>query len=193
MDSHTTGPGFKTRYFLSNFRLTTTIAASYRWAFVAWCVCVEGRRRISHSGMAQHIKIGSCVFQCGIITSMNCTATGRPCVCLFTGCVVVSCVCGIAFLCGSTLVEVAYHSYKQGPSWYDLRCLKATLNPNKQTVDRVKMGIPFIGNPFIVEIVRLFKYKNMYACIINIYVPHDQISTCNSQEDFPNDLKWTRC
>ena len=25
-----------------------------------------------------------------------------------------------------------YHCYKQAPSWYDLRCLKATLNPNIQ-------------------------------------------------------------
>ena len=38
---------------------------------------------------------------------------------------VMSCVCGMAFLCGSTLVKV--------PLRYDLRCLKATLNTNKQT------------------------------------------------------------
>ena len=36
-----------------------------------------------------------------------------------------------------------YHCYKQAPSQYDLRCLKATLNPNKQTphfTAHIKLG-----------------------------------------------------
>ena len=39
---------------------------------------------------------------------MDSTATGLPCVyiCTVTGWGVMSCVCGIAFLCGSTLVKV---------------------------------------------------------------------------------------
>ena len=59
MDSHTTGPGFKTRlvrYFLLSFRLLTTITASSR-AFAGVC----GRSgRISRSGLTQDIKMGSC-------------------------------------------------------------------------------------------------------------------------------------
>ena len=29
--------------------------------------------------------------------------------------------------------------YKHAPSWYDLRCLKATLNPNEQT-NRIELN-----------------------------------------------------
>ena len=65
MDSHTSGPGFKTRlvlYFLLSYRLLTTITAS-SWAFaVVW-----GRSgRISWSCLTQDIKMGSCVFQCDV-------------------------------------------------------------------------------------------------------------------------------
>ena len=53
MDSHTTGPGFKTRlvrHFLPSLRLTID--------------CVEGRGRISRSSLTQDIKMGSCAIQC---------------------------------------------------------------------------------------------------------------------------------
>ena len=33
---------------------------------VRWCVCVEGRGRISRSGLTQDIKMYSCVFQCDV-------------------------------------------------------------------------------------------------------------------------------
>ena len=32
----------------------------------SWLVCVEGRGRISRSGLTQDIKMGSCVFQCDV-------------------------------------------------------------------------------------------------------------------------------
>ena len=67
MDLHATGPGFKTRlvlYFLLSFRLLTTITAS-SGAFAG--VCMEGRGRISQSGLTQDIKMGSCVFQCDVL------------------------------------------------------------------------------------------------------------------------------
>ena len=60
MDLHTTGPGFKPQsiwYFLLSFRLTTIIPVK------RLLVCVEGRGRISRSGLTQDIKTGSCVFQ----------------------------------------------------------------------------------------------------------------------------------
>ena len=62
LDSHTTGPGFKTRlvrYSLLSFRLLTTMTPSI------W-VCVEGWGRISRSGLTQDIKMGSCVFHCDV-------------------------------------------------------------------------------------------------------------------------------
>ena len=65
MNSHTTGPCFKTRlvrYFLPSFRLTTTITASVEHSLV----CVEGRRRISQLGVTNDIKMGSYVFQCDV-------------------------------------------------------------------------------------------------------------------------------
>ena len=65
MDSHTTGPGFKTRlvrYFLPRFRLTTTIPESVERLLV----CVEGQGRTSRSGLTQDIKMDSWVFQCDV-------------------------------------------------------------------------------------------------------------------------------
>ena len=54
LDSHTTGPGFKTRllrYFLPSFLLATTIPESVERS----PVYVEGRGRISRSGRTQHV------------------------------------------------------------------------------------------------------------------------------------------
>ena len=65
MDSHTTGPGFKpqfVRHFLPSFQLTTTMPESVERSLG----CVEGRGRISRSGLTQDIKMGSCVFQCDV-------------------------------------------------------------------------------------------------------------------------------
>ena len=65
LNSHTTGPGFKTRlvrYFLLSFRLLTTMQHQVERSLV----CVEGRGRISRSGLTQDIKMSSCVFQCDV-------------------------------------------------------------------------------------------------------------------------------
>ena len=65
-------------------------------------------------------------------TSMDSTAKGRPCVYdTVMGWGGMSCVYGMAFLCGSTLIKV-YYCHKQTLWRYDLGCLKAMLNP-KQT------------------------------------------------------------
>ena len=67
-----------------------------------WLVCVDGHGRISQSGLTEDIKMGSCVFQCDFPHQWT--------LCLYTvtGWSVISCVCcGMAFLCGSTLVEVS--------------------------------------------------------------------------------------
>ena len=51
-----------TVHFLPSFWLTTTIPASDERSLV----CVEGRERISRSGLTQDIKMGSYVFQCDV-------------------------------------------------------------------------------------------------------------------------------
>ena len=67
-------------------------------------VCVEGRGRISRSGLTQDIKIGNCVtVYSGVTFHIN------GCVlCLYTvtwwG--IMSCVCGVVFMCSSTLVKI---------------------------------------------------------------------------------------
>ena len=63
------------------------------------CCSVLGRGRISRSGLTQDIKMGCCVWiaqrqVCPV--SVYCDGGGG----------VVSCVCGMAFLCSSTLVKV---------------------------------------------------------------------------------------
>ena len=63
---------------------------------------------------------------------MESTATGRPCVCtLWQG--VMSCPVSAAWHSCVAAHWSKYNCYKQAPSWYDLRCLKVRLNPNKVT------------------------------------------------------------
>ena len=73
---------------------------------------------------------------------MDSTATGRPRVCiLWRG--GVSCPVSAAWHFCVAAHWSKYHCYKQAPSWYDLRCFKATLNPNKQARN-VDVYISFI-------------------------------------------------
>ena len=118
---------------------------TFYWASDCWppwqhqversLVCVEGRGRISRSGLTQDIKLGSCVFQCDVPhrwiaqrqvgpVSVYCDGVGCP--------VLVSAAWHFCVAAHWS----KYHCYKQAPSWYDLRCFKATLNPNKQTNTR---------------------------------------------------------
>ena len=53
--------------------------------------------------LSKDIEMGSCVSQCDI--SMDSTTTGRPPSVYCDGWSVMSFVCGMAFLCGSTLVK----------------------------------------------------------------------------------------
>ena len=87
---------------------------------VRWCVCGRSGKNFPIGYYPRHQKLCNPLWRS---TSMDSTATARPCVCILSS------VCGMAFMCGSTLVKVPL----QAPSWYDLRCLKATSNPNKQT------------------------------------------------------------
>ena len=64
MDSHTIGPGFKTRlvqYFLPSLPLITTIPESVE---CRWCVVRSGK--YFPVSLVQDIKMGSCVFQCDV-------------------------------------------------------------------------------------------------------------------------------
>ena len=93
-------------------------------------MCVDGRGRFFQSGLTQYIEMGSCVFQCNI--PHHWIANNRLALCLYTvtGWGVMSCAwhsCVAAHWSKN-------HCYKQAPSGYDLRCLKAMLNPNKQTL-----------------------------------------------------------
>ena len=63
---------------------------------------------------------------------MDSTATGRPCVCILWQGGVLCPVSAAWHFCVAAHWS-KYHCYNQAPSWYDLRCFKATLNPNKQT------------------------------------------------------------
>ena len=70
---------------------------------------------------------------------MDSTATGRPRVCiLWRG--GVSCPVSAAWHFCVAAHWSKYHCYKQAPSWYDLRCFKAMLNPNKQTNKQNRWG-----------------------------------------------------
>ena len=65
-------------------------------------------------------------------TSIDSTTTGRPRVCiLWRG--GMSCPVSVALHFCIAAHRSKYHCYKQAPSRYDLRCSKATSNPNKQT------------------------------------------------------------
>ena len=81
------------------------------WSLWRSLVCVEGRGRISRSGLTQDIKMDSCVFQCDVphqwIAQRQVGPVSVYCgLYTVTGWGVVSCVCGMTFLCGSTLVKV---------------------------------------------------------------------------------------
>ena len=65
-------------------------------------------------------------------TSMDSRTTSWPCVCiLWRGGV----SCHVSAACHSSVAAhwSKYHYYKQAPSQFDLRCLKAILKSNKQT------------------------------------------------------------
>ena len=105
MNLLTIGPGFKTRlvrYFPPSFWLITTIPKLVEHSQV----CVEGRGRISRSGHTQDIKMGSCVFQCDVPHKWIAQQQVALCLYTVTEWGVMSCVCGMTFLCGSTLVKV---------------------------------------------------------------------------------------
>ena len=115
---------------------------TFYWASDCWppwqhqversLVCVEGRGRISRSGLTQDIKMGSCVFQYDVPHRWIAQRQVWPRVCiLWRG--GVSCPVSAAWHFCVAAHWSKYHCYKQAPSWYDLRCFKATLNPNKQT------------------------------------------------------------
>ena len=89
---------------------------TFYWASDCWppwqhqversLVCVEGRGRISRPGLTQDIKMGSCVFQCDVPHQWIAQRQVSPVSVYCDGVGVVPCVCGMAFLCGSTLVKV---------------------------------------------------------------------------------------
>ena len=101
MDSHTTGAGFKTRlvrYFLPSSQLITITASS--WAFTG----VFGRS--GEDFPVDDIKMGSYVFQCNVSHQWIAQRQVSPISVYRDGVGIMSCVWGMAFLCGSALVKV---------------------------------------------------------------------------------------
>ena len=94
-------------------------------------VFVEGRGTISRSIRNQDIKMGSCVYQCDVPHEWIAQPQVSP-VYMYTvtGLDAMSCVCGMYFLCGSTLVKVPLPqagTVAISPPY--------VLNPNKQYND----------------------------------------------------------
>ena len=90
---------------------------------------LAGRGRISQSGLTQDIKMGSCVFQCDVPDQWIAQPQVGHVSILWQG--GVSHPVSVAWHSCVAAHWSKYHCYKQTPSRYDLRCLKATLNPNK--------------------------------------------------------------
>ena len=70
-------------------------------------MCVEGRRRISWSGLTQDIKMGSYVIQCDVPHKWIAATDWPPCMYTVPDWGVMPCVCGTVFLCHSILVKVS--------------------------------------------------------------------------------------
>ena len=69
-------------------------------------VCVKSRRRISRSGLTQDIKWVAVYSRVTFHINEYHNDRSAPCLYTVTGRGVMSCVCGMAFLCGSTLAKV---------------------------------------------------------------------------------------
>ena len=134
MDSHTTGPVFKTGCY-GTFYWASDWLPPYQYQVEHSLVCVEGRGRISRSGLNQDIKMGSCVFQCDVPHQWIAQRQVGP-VSIYCDWVrYVLCPVSAGWLSLVAAHWSKYHCYKQAPSWhmYDIRCFKAMLNPNKHT------------------------------------------------------------
>ena len=75
--------------------------------------------------------MGSCVFQCDVPQQWIAQRQVGPKSVHCDGLGVMSCVCGMTILCGSTLVKVPLLQAGTVATWSQM--FKATLNPNKQT------------------------------------------------------------
>ena len=109
MDLHTTGPGYKTRCIWFTFYWASDWLPPYQHYKVEHSlVCVEGQGRISWSSLTEDIIMCSCVIQCDVPHQWIAQWQVGPVsvYCDRTEWGVVSCVCGMAFLCGSISVKV---------------------------------------------------------------------------------------
>ena len=151
--SHTTGPGFKTPVgtvlFLPSFWLSTTIPASWRCAFAS----VYGRL-----GKYVWPKIlNSVVVLVWRSKSMDSTTTAPCQYSTVTGWGVMSCVCGMAFLCGNTLVKVPLLQVGTVAIWPQM--FKSDFKP-QQTAWRMGHLMMIVLN---FEVL-LFKDRNSNIC-----------------------------
>ena len=109
-------------------------------------VCVEGRGRISRSGLTQDIKMGSCVFQCDVPHQSIVQRQVGPVSLYFytvTGWGVMSCVCSMAFLCGSTLVKVPLLQAGTVAIWPQM--LQSDVKPKQTNKQKLCLIYPLCG------------------------------------------------
>ena len=70
-----------------------------------------------------------------------------------------------------------YHCYKQAPSWYDLRCLKAKLNPNKQTPSQTNW--------------RSCSYITFFLNVLRLPPPHEKVH--HNWNINSNSIQYSHC
>ena len=125
-NSHTTGLGLKTRCVLyTSYRASDWLSSYQHHRVEHLLVCVG-------EGFADRVwpKTLKWVFVYSSVTfHINGKHNGRSALCMYTvtGCGVMSCVCSMKFLCGSTLVKVPLLQVGTVTIWPQM------LNPDKQT------------------------------------------------------------
>ena len=97
-------------------------------------------------------------------TSVDCWTKGRPCVCIFWWGGLLSTVSAVWYSCVAAHWS-KYHCYKQTPWSYDFRCLKVTINPNKQTIN-LHRGLP--NGIWIICEKPLFEFSKFWELFLMI-------------------------
>ena len=144
MDSHTTGPAFKTRWLRYTFyRASDWLPPWQHHRVERSMVCVEGRGRISRSGLIQVIKMGSCVglFQRDVPHQWIAQRQVGP-----VGVYCDGVVCHVLYLWHDILEWQHNGQSGTATSRHRRDMTSATLNPNKQTAIPVNYYVSRTNN-----------------------------------------------
>ena len=140
LDSHTTGsrPGwYGTLYWASD------CWPPWQHQVERTLMCVEGRGRISRSGLTQDIKMGSCVFQCDVPHQWIAQRQVGPAsvYCDGVGCHVL-CLRHDISVCGSTLVKVPLLQAGTVAIWPQM-FQSVVIQTNKQSIQQKRYCFPY--------------------------------------------------